>query len=398
MQSAHGIALGITGGIAAYKIPQLIRIFKKQGTDIKVVLTPAARGLVGVEALRTLSGNPVYSDDSSFYDMDHIRLAEWAKLLLICPATANTLSKLAHGIADNLLTTLALSFRESQIVLAPAMNTVMWENSATRTNLDTLTSRGMHVLPVGSGELACGISGPGRMAELEVIAEYVNKLLYGSTLFRGKKLLISSGPTEEAIDPVRVITNRSTGKMGAALAREALLMGAEVTLVSGPAQEPLPSGARIIAVRTAQEMQEALQSNFKAADICIMAAAVSDYRPIRYSQTKLQRNEQGRLVLELVPNPDILASLSSSKGGRIVVGFALESGDEEKRAVEKMEKKGCDMIVFNRADSSLGLDTTKIVILGKNGFREESPVINKQEAARIILKRIAQYSENDNAS
>lgn len=394
MKSSYRILIGISGGIAAYKIPLLIRILKKQGAETKVVLTNSAHGLVGETALQTLSGNPVYTDNGSFYDMDHIRLSEWADLYLISPATANSIAKIAHGIADNLLTSLALSIKESRIMIAPAMNNVMWENGATRNNLKILSERGINVLPVENGELACGTNGPGRMLEPENIAQHVSLFFRKSTLLKNKKILISSGPTEEAIDPVRVITNRSTGKMGSALAQEALLMGASVTFVSGPAIVPPPSGVKLISVRSAEQMQAALTEHIEGADICIMAAAVSDYRPVNFSEKKIVRNEQGKLVLELIPNPDILAGLSKVKGKRFIAGFSLESEDSEDRAIAKMNKKNCDMIIFNRADRALGLDTTSAVILGRDGFREEIGVMDKCAAARIILERIAQRCEN----
>jgi phosphopantothenoylcysteine decarboxylase/phosphopantothenate--cysteine ligase len=390
MQGMKRILIGISGGIAAYKIPQLIRLLRKNGAETKVVLTPNSADLVGEEALRTVSGNPVYREGSTNYDMDHIRLAEWADIFLISPATANTIAKMAHGIGDNLLTTLALSIRESQTVVVPAMNTVMWENRATQENLATLQRRGVTVLPVGHGMLACDIIGAGRMIEVEEIASYVlskGKLL--SPILKGKKVLISSGPTEEPIDPVRVITNKSSGKMGVSLARQALLMGAEVTLVTGPTQEIIPSGAKCINVRTADEMQAAMNEQFKTAHICIMAAAVSDYRVANYSESKLPRNEQGNMVLELVPNPDILAGLGKDKGTSFLVGFALESGDNEKRALEKMARKNCDMIVFNRADKALGLDSTYITILGSDGSRTVLENIDKMSAAAGILEEVA---------
>jgi phosphopantothenoylcysteine decarboxylase/phosphopantothenate--cysteine ligase len=389
MCGKYRILLGITGGIAAYKIPHLVRLFKKKDVNVKVVLTPNSRGLVGEEALRTLSGNPVYCDGTPLFDMDHIRLSEWADMYLICPATANSIAKIAHGLGDNLLTTLALSIPESRIMIVPAMNTVMWDNKATRKNIEDIRSRGITVLPVGSGELACGTSGAGRMIEPEEIAHHVFSFLSSSRILQGKHVLIASGPTEEAIDPVRVITNRSTGKMGAALASEALAMGATVTVVSGPASEPLPSGANVISVRSTLAMQDALHEQFVSADICIMAAAISDYRPAIFSESKIQRNEQGTLLIELIPNPDICASLGKIKGQRFLVGFSLESGDSEDRALEKMNKKGCNMIIFNRADQALGTKTTRAVILGNDGFREEIPTMDKHGAARIMLQRIA---------
>jgi phosphopantothenoylcysteine decarboxylase/phosphopantothenate--cysteine ligase len=386
MSEINRIVIGITGGIAAYKIPQLIRLFKSKGVETKVVLTPNSSNLVGEEALRTLSGYTVYNDNVVNYDMDHIRLADWADKLLISPATANTIAKIAQGIADNLLTTLALSLNESQIIIAPAMNTVMWESKATQANIETIRSRGITVLPVGYGKLACDVTGAGRMLEPEEIVSYVISSSKSNGLLKGKKVLISSGPTEEPIDPVRVITNRSSGKMGVALAREALIMGADVTVVSGPSNEPFPSSVHVKKVTSASEMQVAMQEYFTGADICIMAAAVSDYRVARYSETKLPRNELGTLTIELVPNQDILANLGKVKDQRILVGFALESGDDESRAMEKMERKGCDLIVFNRADMSLGLDSTKITILGKHGFRSVVETSDKSHAAQCILQ------------
>jgi phosphopantothenoylcysteine decarboxylase/phosphopantothenate--cysteine ligase len=227
------------------------------------------------------------------------------------------------------------------------------------------------------------------MLEPEEIVSYVISSSKSNGLLKGKKVLISSGPTEEPIDPVRVITNRSSGKMGVALAREALIMGADVTVVSGPSNEPFPSSVHLKKVTSASQMQVAMQDYFTSADICIMAAAVSDYRVAHYSETKIQRNESGTQIIELVPNPDILANLGKVKGQRVLVGFSLESGDDESRAIEKMEKKGCDLIVFNRADMSLGLDSTKITILGKNGFRRAVETSDKSHAAQCLLECVA---------
>lgn len=390
MSSVKRIVIGISGGIAAYKIPLLVRLLKKKGFEIKVMLTPAGRGLVGVDALRTLSGNPVYLDDSLTYDMDHIRLAEWGDLFLIAPATANTIGKIAHGIADNLVTTSALSFPENKIMIAPAMNTIMWQSKATQENCRLLSSRGVCVLPVDFGELACNVSGEGRMIAVERIADAVTTAVLPQQILKGKKVLISSGPTEESIDPVRVITNRSSGRMGAALAQEAITCGAEVTVVSGPSLVPLPYTANVIQVRTASEMKVALEKEFDSCDICIMAAAVSDYRPAHVSETKIQRTENGNMIIELVPNPDILAGLCRKKVKQFVCGFSLESGEGESRAREKMERKGCDMMVFNRADQALGLDTTSVVLLGKNGLREEHLSQSKNGASRAIVNKIAE--------
>ncbi|MDR2728781.1 MAG: bifunctional phosphopantothenoylcysteine decarboxylase/phosphopantothenate--cysteine ligase CoaBC, partial [Chitinispirillales bacterium] len=354
MGAAQKVLIGVCGGIGAYKIPFLVRQLRKNNCEVKVVLTPAACSLVGREALVTLSGNPVYLDGEPKYDMDHIRLSEWADIFVIAPATANTAAKIAAGIGDNLLTTLALSIPEEKIVVAPAMNTVMWESRAVQANTASLSARGITVLPVGCGPLACGTSGPGRMLEVEEIAKHIFTRLGVCDIFKGKRVLISSGPTEEPIDPVRVITNKSSGKMGAALAQAALLMGAErVTVVSGPAEHPLPAGADVIHVKSALEMRDSLLEKFGSADICIMAAAVSDYRPLNFSKDKLRRVEGEKFTLELVPNPDILAELGASKSAQYVVGFSLESGDDVSRAELKMRKKNCDMMVFNKAGDSL---------------------------------------------
>jgi phosphopantothenoylcysteine decarboxylase/phosphopantothenate--cysteine ligase len=388
MKKPERLILGICGGIAAYKAPALIRILQAQGVEVKVVLTPAAQPLVGEETLRTLSGNPVFKDGGiSHFDMDHIRLAQWADLFLICPATANTIAKIAHGIADNLLTTLSLSCR-GPLMLAPAMNSVMWNNPATRDNLETCARRGIRVLPVGHGALACGDEGPGRMLAPEAIAEYV----FGAGLpqcFTGKKILISSGPTIEPIDPVRVLTNLSSGAMGAALAQAAICMGAEVTVVSGPAQVALPPAATVISVETSAEMAKAVQSCFDTTDICIMAAAVSDFRPAEPSPSKVPRTETGGLRLELISNPDILAGLGARKNGRFLAGFSLETEPGNERARRKMIAKGCDLMIMNRPQDALGVPTTRFTLLAPESEPEEFPQMDKRRAGQNILVSIA---------
>lgn len=387
MREKMRVLVGITGGIAAYKVPQLVRLLKKQGADVKTVCTPSALRFVGDEALRAVSSHPVYRDGASLQDIEHIRLAEWTEIFLICPATANTIAKIAHGIADNLLSTLALSIPLCKLVIAPAMNTVMWENAATQENIRLLKERGVRVMPVGEGELACGTSGAGRMAELDEIAAFV--IAPAVQLFKGKNIVISSGPTEEPLDPVRVITNRSSGRMGAALAKAALRLGAEVVVVSGPAKVPLPAGVRVVGVRTAAEMRKAMLAEFDAADICIMAAAVSDFRPIEVSTSKMKRTGDKPVILALEANADILAELGRKKGEKFLVGFALETEEGEVRARGKMTEKGCDMMVLNRADESLSLDTTRITVLDPDGGSETPPIIGKDEAALFLMQRIA---------
>jgi phosphopantothenoylcysteine decarboxylase/phosphopantothenate--cysteine ligase len=388
MGSVARIVLGLTGGIAAYKAPELIRLLARRGIEIKVVLTPAARNLVGEETLRTLSGNPVYVDDApSGYDFDHIRLAEWADYGVICPATANTIAKIAHGIADNLLSTLCLCLGE-RLMIAPAMNTAMWSNPATQHNIQILSSRGVRVLPVEEGELACGDTGPGRMLPVEAIADHVESLT-GPRPLTGKNVLIASGPTREPIDAVRVLTNRSSGAMGTALCRAALALGAQVTVVTGPVSRELPRGIERVDVSTTEEMLEALQGRFESCDVCIMAAAVSDFRPAAAAHGKIHRGESDTIAIELVPNPDIAQSLGTVKKHQILVGFALEQEDPVEGARVKMAKKNCDLMVANAIDSSLGLEDTRVSIVYRERDPEHLPTMGKDSAARRILLRVA---------
>jgi phosphopantothenoylcysteine decarboxylase/phosphopantothenate--cysteine ligase len=382
------IVLGISGGIAAYKTPSLVRLFQKSGVEVKAVLTPAARGLVAELTLHTVTGNPVYVDEpSGDRDMEHIALAKWADFLLVCPATANTIAKIAHGIADNLLTSLALSF-ENRLIVAPAMNTAMWKNSVTQENIVSLVNRGVRVLPVGVGELACGDEGPGRLIDLETIVDYTQSL-NTPKYFAHKKVLISSGPTAEPIDPVRVITNRSSGKMGAALARAAWLAGADVTVVSGPTSAALPAAVRVIRVTTALEMLDSLEKEFPHADVCIMAAAISDFRPHNVLIDKKHRGDASSWSLELVPNPDIAERLGKKKDKTFLVGFSLETDNDDARPLEKMIKKNCDMMIVNRADVALESDSSAARILFPDKPAENAALQGKNQLAALIIKRIA---------
>jgi phosphopantothenoylcysteine decarboxylase/phosphopantothenate--cysteine ligase len=269
------------------------------------------------------------------------------------------------------------------------MNTAMWENAATRENLAALNKRGVTVLPVGEGALACGGFGAGRMIEVPEIADYLLAGAVAGRCFAGKKILISSGPTMEPLDPVRVITNRSSGKMGAALARAGLMGGADVTVVSGPAAAPLPSGARVVRVVTAAQMRDAMIAEFEQTDICIMAAAVGDFRPVKFHSKKIRRIAGDRIALELESTPDILAELGKRKGSRFLIGFALETGEGVAHAKQKMRAKGCDMMVLNRPEEALAGDQTRITIFGLEGAAESCPAMGKDEAAGIILKRAA---------
>jgi phosphopantothenoylcysteine decarboxylase / phosphopantothenate---cysteine ligase len=391
MESVQRIILGITGGIAAYKMPQLIRLLSKNGILTTVVLTQGARHLVGQEALRVVSRNPVYCEDRpAGHDMAHIELAKWGQLLLVCPATANTIAKIAHGIADNLLTTLALSF-EDRIMIAPAMNSAMWNNRATQENIAALRARGCIVLPVDEGELACGDEGPGRLLPLEVIADTVRNA-GRKRLLAGKKVLIASGPTSEALDAVRVLSNRSSGKMGAALAAAAISAGADVCVVSGPAPFPLPAGCRVVRVTTALEMKAALEKEFKTCDICIMAAAVGDFRPKVVEKGKKHRSGSASWSVELIANPDIAESLGKKKKRQLLVGFSLEPRADEVAARVKMKKKNCDMMVVNAVESAMEGDDASAAIIYKNKPSEHLPLSTKRELAEKIMGRIAELS------
>lgn len=393
MDTVQRVVLGITGGIAAYKTPELVRLLGKNNVAVKVVLTPEARPLVGEETLRVVSCNPVYTDGSpASPDMAHIELAKWGQLLLVCPATANTIAKIAHGIADNLLTTLTLSF-EKRIILAPAMNTAMWNNAAVRTNVALCASRGAIVLPVDEGELACGDEGAGRLLPVETIADCVLAGLR-PRLLSGKKVLISSGPTQEPIDPVRVISNRSSGKMGAMLARAAILAGADVCVVHGPSAVVPPPGCRAIGVTSAREMKAALDREFGRCDICIMAAAVSDFRPTTVLKTKKHRSDSSTWNLGLTATPDILEGLGRKKMRQVLVGFSLDTAADKSAAADKMAKKNCDMMVANPAETAMEADAAEATILMKGKRPEHVARTDKRSLAEIIVDRIASIAGN----
>lgn len=362
------ILIGVSGGIAAYKIPSLIRLLVKQGHSVKVVMTKGAEGLLPTVAVQTLCGSPVYRDISSGeYDMGHIRLEEWADLFIIAPATANTIGKMACGIADNLLTSLALSVT-SPIAVVPAMNSNMWAHPAVYANIKTLKNRSVKVLPVGFGELACGVSGAGRMIEVDDIASYTPLLKKDLPQLNGLRILISSGPTSEKIDPVRYITNSSSGQMGSALARVAALCGAEVTVVAGPQSSSLPGGVEILPVESADQMSDQIHEKFPDCDILIMAAAVSDFKVAEFQSSKIAREESDSPTLKLIKNRDIAASIGEikSKDQKLVV-FSLESDGGVERALQKMRRKGADFVVYNEVSAALGGPSTSQKLFSSSG-------------------------------
>ncbi len=382
------VLVGVSGGIACYKACELVRALAQEGTHVQVMMTAAAQQFVAPLTFQTLSGHPVATDTFSLTqesEIGHIRLADDAEAVVIAPATANLLARLAHGLADDLVTTVLLATR-APLLLAPAMNVHMWEHAATQTNLRTLVERGAHVVGPASGSLACGYEGTGRLADPADIAEAVAGLLTVQDL-RGERVLVSAGPTREAVDPVRYLSNHSSGKMGYAIARVARRRGAEVVLVSGPTALPPPSGVRTVAVTTAAEMQRALEVEFRTATMLVMAAAVADYRVRQPAGRKLKKRE-ARLGLALERTTDILSGLAARKGRRLVIGFAAETHAVTEEAARKLRDKRLDLIVANDVTmpgAGFGTDTNVVQLLDGDGRVEELPVLPKHEVAGRIL-------------
>jgi len=389
------ILLAISGGIAAYKAPELVRVLRRAGHEVRVMLTPEAERFVSPLSLQAVSGARVRRnlfDPGEEGEIDHIGLADWADLVLLAPATANLLAKMAHGLADELVTAVLLATR-APILAAPAMNVHMWGHAATQANLERLRSRGVSFVGPEPGELACGWEGLGRMSDPATIAEAVESRLAPQDLV-GERVLITAGGTAEAIDAVRSLTNRSSGKMGFAIAREAARRGAEVVLVAGLTSLATPAGVRRIDVRSALEMRAAVLEEFGAASIVIKAAAVADFRPRESNAGKIKKESlvpgQG-LSLELVENPDILAEISARKGTRTIIGFAAESEDLVGAARRKLARKGCDLIVANdisRADSGFEVDENAVVLVWPDGGLEELPLLPKPGVAAALFDRI----------
>lgn len=394
MERRKTVVVGVTGGIAVYKIAELVSRLTKEGIDVHVIMTANATKFVTPLTFRTLSGNPVLTDtfeENSSWRVQHIGVAEAADLLVISPATANIIAKMAHGLADDLLSTVVLATK-APVLVVPAMNTYMFNNRVVQDNIVRLREYGIYVIEPAEGELACGVTGKGRLPEVEVIYEKIMDLLYPRQDFQGKNILITSGPTREDIDPVRFITNHSTGKMGQALAREAVKRGGKVILVSGPTNLPPPHGVHLVSVRSAMEMYARVREYYPQCDVVIGAAAVADYRPKTFSEQKVKKNE-GDLVIELARNPDILAELGRDKGERILVGFAAETEDIIDNAKTKMEKKNLDLLVANDVTlegAGFGSDTNIVTIMFRDGKVLSVPRISKEELARVILDKIAE--------
>ncbi len=389
------ILLGITGSIAAYKAAVLCRLLKCAGAEVRVVMTPLAKQFITPLTMATLSKNPILVE---FFDPEngawnsHVALGEWADCYLIAPATANTLAKMAAGVADNLLLTTYLSAR-CPVVVAPAMDLDMYAHEATQQNLRTLRSRGVEIIEPAEGELASGLRGKGRMSEPEQITAFVAELLdEKKKSLAGKRMIVTAGATIEAIDPVRFISNHSSGKMGYAIAGELAARGAEVTLITGRTALSTPRGVRRVDVLSAAEMYAEAVRAYAEADGGVMCAAVADYTPAEVAQTKI-RKHNGEMTLTLRRTQDIAAELGRQKGDRLLVGFALETDDEEAHAEEKLRRKNFDFIVLNSLrDAGAGFrgDTNKVTFIDRAG-REELPLLSKREVARRIADKIETF-------
>ena len=387
------ILLGVCGGIAAYKSVELLRLLKRHGANVKVFMTNNSQTFVGRLTFETLSGQPVCSSlfekvGSKREHIEHIDWAEKADVLVIAPATANIIGKIANGIADDALSTLVLAVT-SPVIICPSMNTNMYRNKALQRNLDRLRADGFFVIEPESGELACGTSGPGRLPEPEYILDRLLFRLSPKDL-KGKTVLVTAGPTQEYIDPVRFLSNPSSGKMGYSIAGAAEKRGGRVVLVTGPTNLPDPSNVTVIRVCSAEDMALAVFEHMEQADIIIKAAAVSDYRPIDPCKQKIKK-EKDEMILSLQRNQDILEELGKRKENRLLAGFAAETENLEKNAVDKLDRKNLDIIVGNligHSSSGFGSDTNKVTFFYKDGTTEALPEMGKNEVANILLDRI----------
>lgn len=392
MLKGKTVVLGVTGGIAAYKIASLASMLVKQHADVQVIMTENATNFITPTTFETLTGNKCLVDtfDRNFqFQVEHVALAKRADIFMIAPATANVIAKVAHGLADDMLTTTFLACKKPKYIV-PAMNTQMYENPITQDNLDICRRYGMHVVEPASGYLACGDTGAGKMPEPELLMEYIMQELAFEKDMAGKKVLVTAGPTREAIDPVRYITNHSTGKMGYAIAQAAARRGAEVTLVSGPVNLKAPLGVNLVPVTSAGEMFQAVTEASSSQDVIIKAAAVADYRP-KYVGTEKTKKKDGDMNLEMERTDDILAWLGNHRQtGQVLCGFSMETENMLENSQAKLEKKHVDMIVANNlktAGAGFGTDTNVVTIITKEGAEELAMMI-KEQVAHQLLNRI----------
>ena len=392
MLTGKRILLGVTGSIAAYKAVELLRELVKRGAEVQVVMTEAATKFVAPLTFETLSRQPVLLDMFSLAygsRIGHIEATQRADVFLVAPATAQTIARMALGLADDFLSCIFLASR-CPVLVAPAMDSDMYQHAAVQQNLATLLGRGVHIVEPGHGELASGLIGPGRLAELQNIVAAVERALALTRDLKGQIILVTAGPTREALDPVRYLSNRSSGKMGYAIAEAAAKRGARVVLVSGPTAQAVPQGVDVVHVETAQQMYEAVLAKLPVATVVIKAAAVSDYRPKRVADRKIKKDETVPEVT-LEPTPDILAEVGKRKGTRIVVGFAAETDDLVANARKKLQRKRVDLMVANdvrQAGAGFDTDTNVVKILDAEGGVEELPLLSKHEVAERILDRV----------
>lgn len=389
--AAKRIVLGITGGVAAYKSAELVRRLMEAGAEVRVVMTENGKRFIGPLTFQALSGHPVHHqwlDADSESGMGHIDLARWADLIVVAPATADIIAKLAHGLADDLLTTLCIA-SEAPLAVAPAMNQQMWASPATQANVRVLHDRGIAILGPAEGDQACGETGPGRMLEPEDLLREIRGLS-GAGVLSGRKVVVTAGPTWEAVDPVRGITNHSSGKMGYAVAGAAARAGARVTLISGPTALATPPGVEKIAVLSARDMHQAALSACEGASVFIGVAAVADYRPDHVESQKIKKSRD-RMHIELVKNPDILSDIAALENGPFTVGFAAETEKVEQHAREKLLKKGVDLIAANDVSGGRGFggDDNRLILVDRSGSRDlgRAP---KTELARQLIQLIGE--------
>jgi len=385
------VLLGVSGGIAAYKTPDLVRRLVERGAEVQVVMTPGALEFVTAQTFQAVSGRPVRTDlwdSAAEAAMGHIELARWADAVVIAPATADFIARLAHGLADDLLSTVCLA-TSAPITLAPAMNRLMWSNAATQSNVRLLESRGISLLGPAVGEQACGETGAGRMMEPREIADTVLSRQSLAGAMSGLKVVVTAGPTRERIDPVRFLSNRSSGKMGYAVAAAARDAGAKVVLVSGPVNIPPPPGTTVVNVETAEQMLDAVRSHVIGADIFIAAAAVSDYKAAQPSSKKIKKT-QDALNIALARTPDVLGTVARSDNRPFLVGFAAETEDVEKNALAKMESKRLEMIAANRVGDGLGFDQDdNALTVYWQGGKQELALTSKADLARQLIAVVA---------
>jgi phosphopantothenoylcysteine decarboxylase/phosphopantothenate--cysteine ligase len=387
------VVLGVTGGIAAYKACEIVREMRKEGAEVRVVMTASATRFITPLTLQTLSANPVVTDMFDLIsesEIGHISLAQRADLLLVAPATANIIGKIRNGIADDMLSTVVMATC-APVLIAPAMNSQMYASAAVRENVETLRARGFSFVDPGEGELACGTVGPGRLADPPRIVEMARVLLSPKPL-AGKRVVVSAGPTAEAVDPVRYVSNRSSGKMGYAMARAAHRLGATVTLVSGPVPMPDPYFVETVRVESAAQMRDAVAAAAERADVVVMSAAVADFRPSDPSTTKIKKESFGGTI-SLVPTVDILAELGERKGGRVLIGFAAETDALENNARGKLARKRLDAIVANdvsRSDIGFGADRNEVRIFLADGGTVDIPIAPKDDVASAIFTTLCE--------